>query len=264
MSLIRHGRTPSLLLLACCLITSRAGAGDWPEAERFEQFLRRALVTDSSPIGAGVTKSLKLRLELDGESREAVFKSYDQPSDSWRREIAAYQLDRLLGLGMVPPTVKRKHRGRLGGLQLWVEGSSVASAEVPHDVDAWRRQVSEMWIFDYLIGNIDRHLENAIMTPEQHLVLIDNSKAFQTYPQVLDSIDSAVGATRASFWMIDHDSSRTRYPTFYRQELVDRIRSLTRSDLKTAIGSWVDGPSRRSLLERRDEILQVLARRSTD
>lgn len=252
------------LLLACCLISGRTVAETWPEAEALERFLEQAEVTASSPLEAGITKSLRLTLELNGETRRAIFKSFNQTSDSWRREVAAYEMDKLLGFGMVPPTIKRKYRGRLGGLQLWVEGSPVASAEVPHDLDAWRGQVSEMWLFDYLIGNIDRHLENAIMTPEQHLVLIDNSKAFQAYPQVLDSIDSAVGATRASFWMIEYDSSRARYPTSYRKELVDRIHSLTRSDLKAAIGPYVDGPSRRSLLQRRDEILEVLARRSAE
>ena len=31
--------------------------------------------------------------------------------DSWKSEVAAYELDKLLGLGLVPPTVERKGRG---------------------------------------------------------------------------------------------------------------------------------------------------------
>ena len=42
--------------------------------------------------------------------------------EAYKSEIAAYQLDRLLGLDMVPPTVERRVGGDLASVQLWVEG----------------------------------------------------------------------------------------------------------------------------------------------
>ena len=41
--------------------------------------------------------------------------------ESYRAEIAAYELDKLLGLSMVPPTVERKVKGETGSAQMWVD-----------------------------------------------------------------------------------------------------------------------------------------------
>ncbi|MCK7469675.1 MAG: hypothetical protein MZU95_01865 [Desulfomicrobium escambiense] len=43
--------------------------------------------------------------------------------EGWKYEIAAYVLDKLLGLGMVPPTVEKAMAGRPGSCQLWIEGT---------------------------------------------------------------------------------------------------------------------------------------------
>ena len=40
---------------------------------------------------------------------------------SYKNEIAAYELDKLLKLDMVPPTVERQLQGITGAAQLWVE-----------------------------------------------------------------------------------------------------------------------------------------------
>ena len=44
--------------------------------------------------------------------RHAVFKKIDETLDNGRNEVAAYELDKLLGIGMVPPTVERSVGGR--------------------------------------------------------------------------------------------------------------------------------------------------------
>ena len=40
---------------------------------------------------------------------------------SYKSEIAAYELDKLLKMDMVPPTVERQLHGANGAAQLWVE-----------------------------------------------------------------------------------------------------------------------------------------------
>ena len=41
--------------------------------------------------------------------------------ESYRAEIAAYELDKLLKMDMVPPSVERQLQGNKGAAQLWVE-----------------------------------------------------------------------------------------------------------------------------------------------
>jgi hypothetical protein len=95
--------------------------GIWPDGPAVEAFLREAQVVDRHRIGTGVTNPEKAKLEKEGVTRFAVLKQVDKPSDNWSYEVAAYELDKLLHPGHVPPTVARSLRGRRACLQLWVE-----------------------------------------------------------------------------------------------------------------------------------------------
>ena len=59
--------------------------------------------------------------------------------EAYKSEIAAYQLDRLLGLDMVPPTVERRVGSDLASVQLWVEGCRVHQGRRPEAVPEARR-----------------------------------------------------------------------------------------------------------------------------
>jgi hypothetical protein len=81
----------------------------------------RHLATDT-PLGLNVNgggSSITLRVQL-ADGRRAVFKPHQrQTSSNWRAEVAAYHLDRLLGLGRTAPSVSRAFslawiRDRLG------------------------------------------------------------------------------------------------------------------------------------------------------
>ena len=260
-----HARLAAVGILALVLLFTPLGsssaqtASAWPDAKRLEAFLLSADMVERAKIGVGVTDSSKVSLELNGEKHDAVFKVFDKPHDSWRREVAAYELDKYLGLGMVPPTVERSIKGRRGGVQLWVEGEVLhTSTDEPNDLELWRQQVSTMWLYDYLIANTDRHLNNALITPDSRLVLIDNSLAFKTYTKVLKTLAEARGATRARFWVVEYDEDRERYPTSYRDALVEKLKAMTEKDLKKVVGRYIDKTERKFVLDRRDVILQQI------
>ena len=223
----------------------------WPDRAELEHFLRKAKITERKKIGKGVTNPEKVTLELDGVVRYGIFKKVDKKHDNWRYEIAAYELDKLLGLGMVPPTVKRSIRGRKGCLQLWVTGTVMFEyeGEFP-DMDRWREQVSVMWLFDDLIANIDRHLNNAMVSPDQRLMLIDNSKTFRYQKTLLNDLNANGTGTHARFWGVDYDENRERYPTRYPPELIERLRGLSKDELKGAIKKFVWGQNRKLVLKR--------------
>ncbi len=228
----------------------------WPNHEELEHFLRKAKVIERKKLGKGITNPDKVTLEMDGVVRHAIYKKVDKKHDNWRHEVGAYELDKLLGLGMVPPTVKRTIGGRRGCLQLWVTGTVMFEydGEFP-DMDRWREQVSVMWLFDDLIANIDRHLNNAMVSPDHRLMLIDNSKTFRYEKRLLNDLNATGTGTHARFWGVDYDESRQRYATRYPPELIARLRALSEDELKDAIKSFIWGQNRKLVTRRLELIL---------
>src|SRR6185503_10678956 len=107
------------------------------QGQAAEDFLTKARIVSTRPMGTGITHPYRVTLELDGVTHQAVFKSIDEHKagvttlpdgtseidfqDSWQTEIAAYIVDRMIGLEMVPATVARKVDGKAGSLQWFVE-----------------------------------------------------------------------------------------------------------------------------------------------
>lgn len=175
-----------------------------------ERFLLEAPVMRLGKTLGGVTMSRQAILEFNGLTRFAVWKTIDEKKtgltefagrggeigfqDSWRTEIPAYELDKLLGLGMVPVTVPRNYNGTQGSLQAWVDlGMSEAERlkkkiSAP-DVEAWNRQMFNVRLFDNLIYNTDRHGNNIWVTKDWKIILIDHSRSFRTFSQLRAETD---------------------------------------------------------------------------
>lgn len=165
-----------------------------------EEFLRTAEVAGSEKIEIGVTESKRLTLEQDGRSMRALFKTIDtdprlESSRRWSRtadfadryqyEIAAYLLDRLLDLHMVPVTVEREIGGERGAVQYWIENAfnEVQRREqsIPFTGHCdLQPQYDIMNAFDILIFNVDRNLGDILYDRDWKLWLIDHSRSFST------------------------------------------------------------------------------------
>ena len=102
--------------------------------------------------------------------------------ESYKAEIAAYKLDRMLDMHMVPPIVERKIDGQTGAAIYWVENTTPWSVAKPPQgpEPKWSLQLTRMKMFDLLIANIDRNQGNLIYDADWHLILIDHSRAFIT------------------------------------------------------------------------------------
>jgi hypothetical protein len=86
-----------------------------------EEFLQSAEILGSEEVGEGITNPLRLTLRKDRVERRAIFKSVDETidqisrtsglepkfTDQYAYEVAAYRIDRLIGIGLVPVTVLR-------------------------------------------------------------------------------------------------------------------------------------------------------------
>lgn len=95
---------------------------------------------------------------------------------SVERETTAYQLSKLVGDDLVPPTIERTINGERGSVQAFVKGRTGAEAD-PSDITD-DTQWYKAGMFDYVVGNTDRHLGNIMIGDDEHLHLIDHNLAF--------------------------------------------------------------------------------------
>jgi hypothetical protein len=166
------------------------------EAE-IEDFLKSAKVVSMKEIGVGVTRPQRATLAPGGPVDAMAWKPikpgrYSGHLESYKSEIAAYELDKFFGIGMIPPTVEREARGDVGAAVMWVTpaqsfkdlggvpGQKGVTAPPPALVGRWNLQLARAKMLDNLIGNPDPNLGNWMVDPAWNLMLIDHTRAFTT------------------------------------------------------------------------------------
>ena len=97
------------------------------QEQRIEEHLKNAGIASIKDIGTGVTRPRRAYL-TPSEPVESVAWKVLPPGrrggfwESYKSEIAAYELDRLLNMHMVPPTVERRIADETGAAVMWVKG----------------------------------------------------------------------------------------------------------------------------------------------
>ena len=119
MIILRNGLYLTIILLLTCVVTAHVQF-QVIQGEEIEKFLREAEIVGAKTLDVGITAPKKLTMVRNGDTRYAVFKTIDEYKslmkhadgrvemnfqDSWMSEIAAYEIDKIMGLGMVPATV---------------------------------------------------------------------------------------------------------------------------------------------------------------
>jgi hypothetical protein len=272
---MRSGPVARLAGFAAALVTAGAAAAQVPPAAAppplatvsglplegvpAEEFLRAARVVDRARIGGSVTRPERLTLTDGTRTHRAIWKTIDEHRmglrqleggvefdfrDSWRHEVAAWELDKLLSLGLVPPTVERKIDGKEGALQLWVEGA-ISEEErrkgglAAPDVEAWNAQMHRVRLLHQLTRNTDyRNPQNVLVDPAFRVHAVDSSRAFRIQKDLLEPKDLF---------------------RFSRSTL-ERLTTLDRATADASLGRWLDKSQIEGLLGRRDRIL-ALARK---
>ena len=95
-----------------------------------------------------------------------------------RREVAAFELSRLLGWGLVPPTVERRGEHGPGSLQLFVEHDPELHYFALRERAHLRAQLVRIAIFDLAANNADRKAGHVLLGAGHRLWAIDNALCF--------------------------------------------------------------------------------------
>ncbi len=156
-------------------------------------------------------------------------------------DVAAYRLDRLLELDMVPVSVRREVNGRDGSVQFFPprtvdEGMRAESGQGYSASCPLQDQFLAMYVFDVLVFNEGRTLNRMLYdTREWDLILIEHDRAFSTKkgrPRHLENAPVRVT-----------DGWRTA------------LAALSDDVLQTELGDVLDAKRLRALATRRDELL---------
>jgi hypothetical protein len=228
---------PALALASLSL--AAPSAKTWLGREpQIEEHLKTAQITKLEQIGTGVTHPRRARLSPPEPFASLTWKVLppgmrDGYWESYKSEIAAYELDKLLALQMVPPAVERQIDGDTGAAIMWIDGvKSVkdTGGKVPSG-PAWDKPIRRMLTFDNLIGNPDRNAGNILIGQPGEMILIDHSRAFTTdrdLPRKVERVDG---------------------------ELWDRVVALTPDEFTQTLGRWMEPAAIGALLERRKRMI---------
>jgi len=224
----------------------------WMERRaEIEAYLVSAPVLDMEDVPVGVTRPKRARLAPGGPVEYIAWKHVPPGRpygfwESYKSEIAAYELDQHLGLRMVPPSVERKVNGISGAVIMWLDNMRMWK-EVEGNkpvTPRWNRQMVQMKMFDALIGNIDRNSGNALIDADWNVYLIDHSRAFVTS-----------SALPVQFLHVDAD-------------LWAKMRALDKDGLTQVLGRRLERRAIDAILTRRDkmarEINKLVAERGAE
>lgn len=244
------------ILLIASSVYSQFTAEEIARRAQWEEFLQTADITKYELIGEGVTKPWKLFLKKDGIEKKAAWKNVDQDlgggaRDSWKYEIAAYRLDKLIGLNMVPPYVEREFQGKTGALSLWVESKKLLEImeqgiKIP---DTAQKQVDDMKyvtrLWYCLIANDDPTQENLKYTEDWRTILIDHSRAFRSDKEYTEKLVLGIKGIKKT--------QADGKPFLIRRVprvLLDKIKALDFASIKQAVGPYLTDKEIQSIIAR--------------
>jgi hypothetical protein len=250
---------PLLLLLAFPALSYSQAAVPAPSAElsvdQIRAFLKNAKVVKTRSTDKGVTAPKRLTLKDGNIEHDAVFQAIDERQmvanlgggarqaktelnfvDSYKYNIAAYEIARLLGLDhMMPVYVERRWNGQLGSISWFVptlmdESDRLKKKIEPPNPNDWNQQMYRMRVFSSLVRDTDRNLTNVLITHEWKVMMIDFSRAFRLQPELMHNKDLA---------KID-------------RQLLERLQAITREEVAKATGDYLLKRELDAMMVRRD------------
>jgi hypothetical protein len=246
--------TPAWLLLFLLFLGGKSGSAPAPDetgmsrAAELEAFLRTAEVVDvRKEISGGRSRPWVVTLARGAVRHRALFKHFDyrrpQPQPhSYKYELAAYELAKLLDVEIVPPVVERKIEGRTGSLQIFLE-NCVSEQDrrrkklEPPDPAAFAKALDGVRVFESLANDECLNYGDLLVhTEDWRLCRVDFSEAFGPSPEL-----------------------RRECPlTVCPRKLYDGLLKLDEKTVRAVMKAYLSDPEAKALLARRDLIADTL------
>jgi len=176
------------LLLAAAVATGAfraagAKAPDLTQAQQ-EEFLRTAQIVGERPTGEGITGTKRLTLTDGVLTHDAHLQQIDDYMplyrakdyiekdfrDSYKYNIGAYRVAKMLGMRNTPTCVYRVVNDKPSSVCWWIDDVQFDEKArrdkdlEPPDPNRWTAQLNDIRDFDQLIDNVDRTQENGCTT----------------------------------------------------------------------------------------------------
>lgn len=225
------------------------------EAE-MELFLKTAKIVTQKKLDIGTTSALRVTLSDGKLTHDAQFQAIDvyKPvfrgaegtveknfRDSYKFNIAAYRLGKLIAVDNIPMSVERDLDGKLGSMTWWLDNIWMTEAErrdrgiKPPASQFWVDELNVVRVFDQLIYNTDRNQGNLLITPEWRVWMIDHTRAFRM----------AVGMQK-----------KNALPGRVDHKVLAALRKLTLAKLNEQLAAYLRPEEISAILGRRDLIVK--------
>ena len=217
-------------------------------AAELEGFLRSAEVVDvKKEISGGRSRPWVVTLARGAVRHRALFKHFDyrrpQPQPhSYKYELAAYELAKLLAVEIVPPVIERKIEGRTGSLQIFIE-NCVSEQDrrrkklEPPDPIAFGKVLDGVRVFESLVNDECLNYGDLLVhIDDWRLCRVDLSEAFGPEPELRYGCPITVCS----------------------RQLFDGLLKLDGKSVKSALKSYLSDPEIKAIMTRRDLLLKTL------
>jgi hypothetical protein len=168
--------------------------------EGLESYLRTAKIVLKKRAG-GRGENWIISLDDGKIARQGFFKLSNRARptlipDSYKYGIAAYELDKLLDLNLVPPVVEREIEGRKGSLQIFIEGALNESDRrikkiKPPEPEKFKNTLDDLTVFENLTFSPsfcgERELDDILIMDKEDWKIwrVDFSEAFAPSPELI-------------------------------------------------------------------------------
>jgi hypothetical protein len=223
------------------------------ERAEVEAFLSKAGVVGDAGPPSKAARAWRVSLDDGTRKHDAGVETADgsgPTTSNYRFNVAAYELNKLLGLNLVVPAVERAINGRPASVTWWLDEFAMNEVErrrkkvEPPDPESWTRQVQAVRVFDELISNTYRDTspplylnsmwDNLLITKDWRVWITDHTGAFRTRAQLQDP-ESLVRCERT---------------------LLSRLRALNRESFQRTLGKYLSSQQLDALDVRRGLLIK--------